>query len=223
MSPILNGFEDIGIHLDFDNLRLLCGFVKQFLEREQKEFQESYDKKIAEIAEEHRDEYIQWIGDNHWYLFEVFPSLQWMSLFNSSYTVFEKNLNHMCEMAGRRVNAKITLKDISGQGIERAKIYLTKVVGIEEPFKTEKWHNIKKYAELRNVLAHASGELDLTKPNHKQVLDYAIKHPSINVKHDEGSDFGEIALESELVMEAMEEFRSFVYLINQQDIKSEAE
>ena len=199
------------------------GHVKQFLEREQKEFEESYDMKIANVAEEHKDEYIQWLGDTHWYLHEVFPSLQWMSLFNSSYTVFEKNINYMCEKAGRRVNAKITVKDISGQGIERAKIYLTKVVGIEEPFKTEKWQNIRKYADLRNVLAHASGELDLTKPNHKQVLDFAIKHPAIKVKYDEGYDFGEIALQSEVVMEAIAEFSGFIHLINQQDITSEAD
>jgi hypothetical protein len=142
-----------------------------------------------------------------------------MSLFNSSYAVFEKNLNYMCEMAGRCVNATITVKDVSGQGIERAKIFLTKIVGIEEPFKSDSWQKIKKYAELRNVLAHASGELDLTKPNHKQVFEYAVKHPSINVRHNEGSDFGEIALESAIVMEAIEEFRGFIHLINHQDIK----
>jgi hypothetical protein len=219
MTKLVDEFEDIGIFFDLENLRLHCGFTKDILEKEQSEFKKQFDEKLESLKGDARQNYLEWQADNHFYLFDIFPSLQWLSLFNTAYSVFEKNMNYICRLAERKTRSNFKLNDLNGQGIERAKLYLKKVANIDAPFNSQSWQKIKKYAELRNVMAHATGELDLSNDKHKKILEFACHHPNINViYHNENSDFPEIRLEPEIVFESIQDYREFLEILSQHDL-----
>ncbi len=219
MTKLVNEFEDIGVFLDLENLRLHCGFTKDILKNEQSEFKKQFDTKLESLTGASREDYLEWQADNHFYLFDVFPSLQWLSLFNTAYSVFEKNMNYVCRLAERKTKSNFKLNDLNGQGIERAKLYLRKVANICDPFNSQPWQKIKKYAELRNVMAHATGELDLSNDKHKKVLEFARQNPNIEIiYHNNNSEFPEIRLGSEIIFESIQDYKDFLKMLSEQDL-----
>lgn len=219
MTKLVNEFEDIGVFLDLENLRLHCGFTKDILEKEQSEFKKQFDKKLEDLTGDARENYLEWQADNHFYLFDVFPSLQWLSLFNTAYSVFEKNMNYICRLAEWKTESNFKLNDLNGQGIERAKLYLRKVANVCDPFNSQPWQKIKKYGELRNVMAHATGELDLSNDKHKKILKFAQQNQNIEViYHNNNSEFPEIRLGSEIVFESIQNYKDFLKLLSEQNI-----
>ena len=49
--------------------------------------------------------------------------------------MFEKHLNDVCKILEKETKTEIGLKDLKGQGIERAKIFLSKVL-IKKPLES---------------------------------------------------------------------------------------
>src|SRR5262245_16506411 len=65
------------------------------------------------------------------YLKEFNPQTLRTSLFISIYSRVESALDKICKTTAKARKLKIGLTDLKGQGIERAMLYLMKVVGIE--------------------------------------------------------------------------------------------
>ena len=118
-------------------------------------------------------------------MYDVFPTLQWTSIFNSAYSLFERHLNDLCGILGKNAATRIELTDLNGQGIERAKIFLSKIVGITYVFASTEWRDIQNYSKVRNIFVHASGKLDLTKEKHKKIFEYAKTKPNLVVYPEE--------------------------------------
>jgi hypothetical protein len=178
-----------------------------------------FDTKIESLTCSARDKYLEWQSDNHFYLFNVFPSLQWLSLFNTAYSVFEKNMNYLCRLAEIKTKSNFKLNDLNGQGIQRAKLYLKKVASIDTPFSDQLWHKITKYADLRNVMAHATGELDLSNGKHEKVLEFARQNSSIEIiYHNNNLEFPEIRLGYDIVFESIKDYRAFLKLLSDQEL-----
>ncbi|WP_157198048.1 hypothetical protein [Methylomonas sp. DH-1] len=93
---------------------------------------------------------------------------------------FTNLLNHLCRTAKEKLHLDLTCDDLSGKGIERAKNYLTKVAGIDTPFKSNLWQNIKLFSEVRNKIAHSGGIVDLNKDKDKKLYDTIIKFNNAN-------------------------------------------
>ncbi|MEK3905025.1 hypothetical protein [Paenibacillus sp. FSL R7-0179] len=79
------------------------------------------------------------------------------ALFIGMYGDVEAYLNKICNAHKTSKNLNISLKDISGQGIERAVTYLNKVVGIEGIKSSTEWSELKKWNLIRNILVHNNG------------------------------------------------------------------
>ena len=128
-------------------------------------------------------------------------------------------MNYICRLAKRKTKSNLKLDDLKGQGVVRAKLYLKKVASIDDPFNSQSWQKIKKYAELRNVMAHATGELDLSNDKHKKVLDFARQHPNINViYHNKNSEFPEIRLGHEIVYESIQDYRDLLKMLSEHNL-----
>jgi nitrogen fixation protein len=54
----------------------------------------------------------------------------------------------------------LTLHDISGRGIDRSRVYLSKVAGWKLP--TSNWEKLKDVQRIRNLFSHASGYIPKT-------------------------------------------------------------
>lgn len=128
--------------------------------RELAEFQRAVDANASMLSESERDEHYRFHSGSRWTLEEVFPNIIRSSMFLTCYALLEARLDQFCQVAAREMGTKLTLGDIHGKGIVRARIFLKKVVGMQFPDCTEQWREISTYGIIRNALAHSNGVLD---------------------------------------------------------------
>lgn len=88
-----------------------------------------------------------------------FLSLLRSSFFVSLYSYLESRLSNECRKSQQNdPNIKISLDDIQGAGIRRAKTYLIKVLDTCFPFDTDPhWKQIHWYNKIRNCIVHNEG------------------------------------------------------------------
>ena len=86
-----------------------------------------------------------------------YPQLLRSALFATGYGVFEFFMTTLCkELEEHTVGPR--LKDLRGEGIRRASLYLTKVARIDFP-DSDEWQRLLLYGLLRNALVHSQGDL----------------------------------------------------------------
>jgi len=122
--------------------------------------------------DETRQEFIDFHSDPILVLREEFPSLHRSSLLISAIRFFEHTLDEVCRKLTAESPSDISMTDLAGRGISRAKIFLSKIAGIEEPFKLPEWQRIQRYQDIRNVLVHQNGRLQRDNASHKRVYDF---------------------------------------------------
>jgi len=172
---------------DFEFLDLYCNIIKKTIDNEKTTVKLLYDKAINAQTEEGRGESADISDEERYYVDDIFPSIQWSSMFVTAFNLFEKTLNDACIMSGGISSSNIKLDDIVGKGIERAKIYLSKVQNIKSPFREKEWNQAKNYSKIRNVLSHTYGELDLNNDEHKKIFKIAkvcLGLKVIKINHD---------------------------------------
>ncbi|PSU99290.1 hypothetical protein [Photobacterium kishitanii] len=81
---------------------------------------------------------------------QYFPSLQRRSMYLTIFGVFEHELELFCKQHIKSTKGKIKLSDLRGNGVERANLYIEKVIGL----KCKSYPLIEKLKELRNSCAH---------------------------------------------------------------------
>lgn len=87
-----------------------------------------------------------------------YPGIHRSALVIAIYCYVEDRLNGLCETFSESIDSPIRLRDLNGRGIEKAILYLSKVVGVEFD-KFESLPFIKNVNQLRNKLVHARGVL----------------------------------------------------------------
>ena len=211
---VIDPFTKALIGLDFDSLRMHCEFVKASLNDERERFESYANKSTKGLTKEQIADFYQFHDSEVWQVSTLFPSFQWMATFLLSYGMFEKALNDICHNVGKLNDLPLTLQDISGQGIERAKLYLSKGCSVSAPFNSKEWAEVQRISKIRNVIAHVSGLLDLDKNHHKEVFKIIQKDSAIIVNnHDVAQQTASIELTVEFNIKAIESFRSFLYLV----------
>lgn len=88
---------------------------------------------------------------------DVFPQVVRASLFATGYGALEHFMVSVCKHSQHYLPGP-TLKDLRGEGIIRARLYLTKVAAIDFP-DTPEWKDLAIFGALRNALVHAQGDL----------------------------------------------------------------
>jgi hypothetical protein len=91
---------------------------------------------------------------------ETYPQLLRASLFATGYGVLEHFLVSICKQCQPHLRGP-HLKDLRGEGIIRAQLYLAKVAQVVWPA-TQEWNALTDYGLLRNALVHAQGDLSLS-------------------------------------------------------------
>ncbi|GEM_PF-1624730 len=128
--------------------------------RELAGFQRAVDANASMLSESERDEYYRFHSGSRWMLEELFPNIARTSMFLTCCALLEARLDQFCQVAAREIGTRLTLEDIHGKGIVRARIFLKKAVGMPFPDCTEQWREISTYGIIRNALAHTNGVLD---------------------------------------------------------------
>jgi hypothetical protein len=196
-----SGIEQIDFQLDLKFLDDHCRFIDSVIQKKQKSFRIRVENKF--VTENYDTE--------AYYLFELFPTIQWSAMFVAAYNIFEKNLNDVCNCVRGATGTQAELKKSDGSGIERAKNYLSKAYNLAEPFTKKEWSRIKKLSEIRNILAHTSGQLDLSNAKHKNILHLIEREKYINVKsYNAEFQSAEVFVDKQAVYDAILIYRNFL-------------
>jgi len=89
---------------------------------------------------------------------EGYPQILRSALFTTAYSVLESFMTSLCKELEEHV-AGPRLRDLRGEGIRRARLYLTKVARADIP-DTDEWQRLLLYGALRNSLVHSRGDLN---------------------------------------------------------------
>jgi hypothetical protein len=165
---IVTGF-DRALLFEFDALEDHRLFAARSLSRAIKSLEKRVSDGAEAMDEEERDAYLDFMNEEYITINEVLPRVQWNSQFLVVYATFEHLLNELCRVVQRRSGFDLSFKDLGGLGIERSKNYLSKVAGVKTPFQTSYWQRAKFLGEVRNVIAHRNGEVDLAAGNNSSL------------------------------------------------------
>jgi hypothetical protein len=142
-----------------DNLRQCHRLVEEFLEKAMSDFKERLESQAAKLPAELRDDFLEFRSPEHWQLSEVFPEMLRSSLFNTAYSHLEVALNDICLLVKR--DYAVSVDDMKGKGIWRAKLYLQKVAQVPFPDQSQSWSGILVLNKFRNTFTHAYGVVPL--------------------------------------------------------------
>ena len=126
-----------------------------------------------------------------------YPSLHRESLIITIFNFFEHQLNSLCKILYESIGSSLKIKDINGQGVERALLFLTKVAKIDFSAFGSEMPVIKGVNLVRNVIVHNGGQLpdDSNSKVNKFVTNseylFGIEGRYINI----GSDFIEFFID----------------------------
>ena len=98
----------------------------------------------------------------------LLPRFFWGSFIVSLYAVFETSVIEIARLIQKSQNQGITINDLRGDFLERAKKYYAHVLNFELCGDNNTWERVKVLAELRNAIAHSNGRLDMLNEKRKK-------------------------------------------------------
>ena len=177
-------FEEISHLQEFINSTDAFLKTKLFLETQQLDDIESYNPSFTTE---------QQFGN-------VFPSILWRTTFLHSYFLLESSLNQICKNIQEAENYQLTVKDISGAGIQRASIYLRKVCNITIPFETVFWTELQDFNKVRNILVHSDGEVE---KSNQEIIRIASTYKGLNIDDFDKLGFSILDISKEFTVNAL--------------------
>ena len=145
-------------------------------------------------------------GDDHYKLNNIFPSIQRNYMLVGAFSIFEDILIRSCRTFKNDTKCDMKLSDIAGRPLDKIKIYVEKIIGINFPADGVLWDSIKTYQQIRNIIVHKNGTPNPSED--KEVLIYIQKCSDISI------DNKKLVLYVNFLIRVLDDFRQFleVYL-----------
>ncbi len=197
-------------HFDFNVMQRHCEISNKGLKTEIDDLWEVMEKQIASLKEDELDPFLRDVNDLWIDTAETIPRLQWYSQLMIAFGYFEKMMNDICLEIEKGRAIPVSLFDLRGRGIVRARDYLYKHVNVKQPFTGRKWRQIKLIAKLRNAIAHNNGFVEYEPESERSTFSQLSKIPKIELKQEMmNQPDAQIVFDSELVLDVLKNFDSF--------------
>jgi len=170
--------------IGFNTLERHCNIATKALTSELEELEELMKKELESLDELATEAYFSDINDEYIEVAETLPRLQWYSQFLLAYSFFEQSLNTICTAFREDFSYPLSFKELSDQGISRARNYLVKVCGLTSPFDTPDWQEAKLFADIRNAIAHRNGFIDYLPNKSNSLYSRLTGRSDIELKQD---------------------------------------
>lgn len=132
--------------------------TEELWRREDQSLQQKIEEIMNKYPQSDRDEIVDsYAWDLHLNQYK-YPDIHRSTVIITVYTFLEDQLNGLCAVLGESLRSSIRLKDLHGQGIERACLFLSKVA-LFNLGHISKLTFVKEVGLLRNKLIHAGGIL----------------------------------------------------------------
>lgn len=165
-----------------NRLKEYIEFSDDLLKKNLARTKEDNIKFLAEIDDEfYQEKFSDIVWDREQEVEFEFSAIHWSSIFITQYSYIEHILDDICSHYRRESGTSLSHKTLSGFGIERAKEYISKHMGIKSPFGEKEWAKIKDYAKIRNKIIHTGLDINEEHDIDKTVLEIIKKTPSISL------------------------------------------
>lgn len=145
------------------------------------------------------------------YQHELFTNLMLKTFIVGLCTFLESSLVRRCREVERKHNYPLSVKDLSGQGIQQAINYLRKVHQIEYPLENSiEWMRLQSVSKLRNCIVHNGGRLDESPRHVQEIKKYISTEPGVSLD----ADTNEIVLNREYCEKALRTVTKFLHAID---------
>jgi hypothetical protein len=91
----------------------------------------------------------------------LYPRFFWNSFVVSLYAVLETSIIEISRLIQNSQNQGISINELRGGFLERAKKYYNNVIKFELCNDSYKWQQIKILSEIRHAIAHSNGRLEM--------------------------------------------------------------
>lgn len=179
-----DNFETWKVKREIEIFKSYLKEIKGFLDKKEIEGSGKWEN----LNEEERDLYVDSFIE-HQDEIKKQNQIFYSSFIIAIFSFFEYELNRICVKYPADKKNKVVLKDIAGKGIKRARLYMQKVCQIVLP-KEELWKELEKLNEIRNCLAHSSGEIK----NNPSLVRYAKNNQKIKIESDKITKTKSIAI-----------------------------
>ncbi|WP_370425264.1 hypothetical protein [Tenacibaculum dicentrarchi] len=173
--------------------------IENFLDKEKKSLDESYNKSLAELDQDDYKKYNQ-IAKDYYYrsgdIATLFPHNFRASFLVQIITFIEHELKLICEHYEFEKQTKYSINDLKGTNdIEKAKQFLEKSCNVNFRNLDKEWQFILKIKRIRNKLIHSQGFVKKTEKDWKVFNDFNNK-----LKYFDFSPKGELVEEPKLII-----------------------
>lgn len=160
-------------HGALTKLHYLKGFhsiLETTWENIEKNLDEKIQKSLDSNPKEHHDDIIESYSWDFHLNNTIHPSIHRESVTITLFSFFEHQLNDLCKDISSCLKDQIKLKDLHGQGIERAQTYLSKIANFDWSKVNGSWGYLKSAQRIRNLLVHNGGRINKYKDKDKDKL-----------------------------------------------------
>ena len=159
MFSITIDFTDAWLDFRFGELLEAINASERTLKDEAAGFDTRMKAMEEKIPEEQRREFHAEVYDEYSWFYERLPNVLRRALFLVCYAEIEAYLRGMCRESQKRYRSTLSLNEVAGKGIKRARLYLIKAASVAFPPNSSEWQALTDYNKIRNVLAHSEGQL----------------------------------------------------------------
>jgi len=159
-------------------LRRLADLVEETLIAQSEELNARLSKEAGHYAEEERQDFFEYHAEDYYALADELPTLLRYSVLVGADTGLEVYLNDTCATYAEVHQATVTVDDLRGAGIERARDYLKKVARISFPDTRPEWATVRRMHDLRNAIVHADGYVP---PDRTKLRDWCSSIPGLRI------------------------------------------
>lgn len=142
---------------------------------------QAYEEEIKDASHD----YILYLQDvyseQYNFLINIQPNIFNKSAVVTLYTCLEHNLIEFCNLCQHFLKTNISVADFNGEGIFKAKRYLTKLMDID--FGTsQEWEFMTQFNKLRNCIVHANGVVK--KGTQNELMNYIKNSPTLSLNQE---------------------------------------
>jgi hypothetical protein len=158
----------------------------------------------AEIEDVDSDEFDAALDEYKWTYDYFFPLSLRYSFVVLLFLVLENQLRMLCDEIMKRRSLNLQAADFSGNALKRSRIYLEKVVGIENI----DWEKLEDLSKVRNCIVHTLGKVDLSRDK-ERLHQLAEQGVGISISAGESPDEGVILITPEYCTQSVANVRKF--------------
>lgn len=142
-------------------------FTLSSINNEKENISDIFDRDTQNLTEDQKNEYFEWNSENYFMVEDVFTQISLRSFVVILFSYIEDGMNTLCNAVysdkARNHYKKglevfvVKYTDMQGKGINRAKLYLERVIGCNLHTDKKPWCEIETLRKIRNVIVHEDG------------------------------------------------------------------